>query len=179
MSYQSDFQKVIDHLKTELGSVRTGRASPALVEDIRVECYGDALPIKQLANISVPEANMIIIEPWDKSLTKNIEKAIQFSDLGMNPTNEGTLLRLFLPPLTEERRLELIKVVHKKMEESRIMLRTVREKYLKTIREQEASGEISEDDLHKQQKELQAAVDDANEAIREMGAKKEQEISTL
>ena len=116
-------------LHTELAAIRTGRATPSLLDQVKVDYYGTATPVNQLANVSVPEPRMIVIQPWDKSLMKEIEKAIMTSDLGLNPNNDGTVIRLSLPILTEERRKELVKVVHKKGESARVAVRNIRREY--------------------------------------------------
>ncbi|MFA5134659.1 MAG: ribosome recycling factor [Patescibacteria group bacterium] len=173
------FEKAIDHLKNELDTIRTGRANPSLVEKIPVEYYGTKTPMQQLATISIPDAKSILIQPWDKNALKEIEKAIQNSQLGLNPVNEGTFLRLPIPPLTEDRRKELSKVANQKTEESRITIRNIREDIWRTIKDQKTKGEISEDDMYLQQKELQKIVDKYNTSAKELGEEKEKEIMTL
>lgn len=177
--HNQDFETIITFLRDELGALHTGRATPALVEDIKVQSYGSFLPVQQLGNISVPEANMIVIEPWDKSVLKDMEKAIATSDLGVNPVNEGTLLRLVFPPLTEERRDELVKIIHKKLEEAKVRVKNAREKTIKELRAQEANGEMSEDDLHQKQKHVQDEVDRLQAKLKEITQKKEQEVQQL
>ncbi len=173
------FESVIAHLNQELDSVRTGRAHPALVENIMVDYYGIKTPLIQLAAISIPNAKTILIQPWDKNCVKNIEKALQISDLGLNPINEGDKILLPIPALTEERRKELVKIVNQKVEEARVSIRNIREEIWKSIRDQEKTGDISEDEMFRQQKDLQKLVDEFQENIKRINAKKEKEIMTI
>lgn len=173
------FDDAFNHFKNELKQIRTGRANPAIVENIKVDSYGTQTPLQQIANISIPDAKSIVIQPWDKNMIKEIEKSIQNSTLGINPINEGNLIRLPVPPLTEERRLELAKVVSAKIEEARVSVRNVREEIWKEIKEQESQKQISEDDMFKLQKELQKVVEDYNTEIKETGQEKEKEITTF
>ncbi|HHJ00808.1 MAG TPA: ribosome recycling factor, partial [Candidatus Aerophobetes bacterium] len=146
-------------------TMRGGRARADLVSEIKVECYGSRMPLKQLSNISVPEPRLIVIEPWDKSLIKNIEKAILNSSLGINPTNDGSVIRLVIPTLTEERREELAKVVRQWAEEARISVRNIRREAREKIEKLEKEKEISEDEKRRAQKEIQALTDDVMEEI--------------
>jgi ribosome recycling factor len=173
------FAAAIAHLKTALESIRTGRAHPAIVENIPVDYYGIKTPLQQLASISIPDARSILIQPWDKNSLKDIEKAIQTSSLGLNPVNEGQAILLPIPPLTEERRKELVKIVGTKAEEARISIRSVREDIWRSIREQEKNGAISEDTMFRQQKELQKILEEYQEKIKTIGGQKEQEIITI
>ena len=174
-----EFKKAIDHLIKELGAIRTGRASPLLIEDIQFEAYGTMMPIKSAGAISVPDARTIQIEPWDKSLLKEIEKAILASHLGINPVVDGTAVRLTMPKLTEENRKELVKVMGKKLEEARISVRTVREKGRAQAIAAETAKKMSEDDRFRFQEELDRITQQANEEIKQTGIKKEQEIMTV
>lgn len=174
-----NFEKAISHLKGELNSIRTGRANPTLVENIIVNYYGTKTPLQQLANISVPDTRYIIIQPWDKNTIKDIEKSINASDLGLNPINEGNIIRIVIPALTEERRKDLSKVVHQKIEETRVSIRNIREEVWRTIKDKKTSSEITEDDMFQQQKELQKVIDEYNEKIKTMGDEKEKEIMTI
>jgi ribosome recycling factor len=173
------FESAITHLNQELDSVRTGRAHPALVENIMVDYYGTKTPLIQLATIAIPDARTILIQPWDKNCTKDIEKALQISDLGLNPVNEGNTLLLPIPALTEERRKELVKIVNQKVEEARVAVRNIREEIWKSIRDQEKTGDISEDEMFRQQKDLQKLVDEFQENIKGISTKKETEIMTI
>lgn len=169
----------LGHLKAELQSIRTGRATPSLVDRITVEAYGTRTPINQLANISCPDAKTITIEPWDKNISKNLEKAVNESNLGISPTNEGNLIRLTIPPLTEEDRRKFAKLVDQQIEEARIAIRSLREDNLKSIKNKEKSKDISEDQSFQQQKKLQEIVDHINQEIQEIGDKKKEEIMTI
>jgi ribosome recycling factor len=142
---EARMKKSADALRQQLSSIRTGRASPALVENLSVEAYGDILPLNQLATISTPDPRMIIIQPFDASMIRAIEKAIQISELGLNPNNDGKMVRLNLPQLNEERRKELVKQVRQRVEESKVALRNIRREALDDIKQLEAEKMISED----------------------------------
>jgi ribosome recycling factor len=169
-------QGALDALNRELVTLRTGRASPALVERLTVEYYGAAQPLQNIAAIHAPDARTITIQPWDKKALGDIEKAIQKSDLGLNPSNDGVLLRIVIPPLTEERRRDLVKVVHKKMDESRVAVRNIRRDAHDHLREQEKKKEISADDLKRGTDRLQKLTDRYIAEVDKIGASKEQEI---
>lgn len=177
--YKKDFEKTIEFLKQEMTNIRTGRATPSLVENLMVDCYGTKTPLIQLASITVPDPKSIVIQPWDKNSLKDIEKAIQGAQLGLNPVNEGNVVRLPIPPLTEERRKELAKLVHQKIESGKVRIRQTREEIWKNLKNAEKEGEISEDDLFGQQKDLQKIVDDYNKKIQEISEVKEKEIMTI
>jgi ribosome recycling factor len=166
----------IQVLHDDLGAIRTGRASPALVEKLPVEYYGAPTPLQQLASISVPEPRTLMIKPFDASTIKTIEKAIQASDLGLNPNNDGKVIHLNLPPLTEERRRDLVKHVHHRLEESRIAIRNIRRDAHNDMRDFEKEKLISEDDLERGEEDLQKLTDRFIEEIGEQGKKKEAEI---
>jgi len=166
----------IQALEEDLSGIRTGRASPALVERLHVEYYGMPTPLIQLATISVPEARVIMIRPFDATSLKAIEKAILASELGLTPNNDGKVIRLNVPPLTEERRRDLVKVVHGRLEESRVAIRNVRRDLMKDLREFEKEKLISEDDLKKAEEELQKLTDKEIQAIDGVGLHKEREI---
>ena len=171
---KSKFDQSIDTLTRELSKLRTGRASPSLVEDIRADYYGVPTSIKQLGNISVPEARQIVIQPWDKNALAPAEKAIRDAGLGLNPTNEGDKLRITIPALTEERRTELAKVVGKIAEESRVKVRNIREEILRDVKKLD-----DEDERHRQQEQLQKIVDEYNQKIKSLAETKEKEIMTI
>lgn len=173
------FNKAIEHLKVELSQLRTGRAHPSLVERIMVEAYGAKTPLIELASINIPEVRQILIQPWDASIVKDIERAITASNLGVSPTVDGKILRINLPALNEERRKELIKVMQGILETGKVQIRSVREDVNKTLKNQEKSGDLSEDELFAAQKELQKIVEDANEEIKQIGEAKEKEIMTI
>lgn len=166
----------IQSLEDDLSGIRTGRASPALIERIQVEYYGVNTPLVQLATISVPEPRMLLIRPFDGSSLKAIERAILASDLGLTPNNDGKTIRLILPPLTEERRRELVKVVHNRVEEARVAARNVRRDSIRDLRELEQEKLISEDELQKGEAELQKITDRFIEEINKIGERKEKEI---
>jgi ribosome recycling factor len=151
--------KSVDSTKSEFATVRTGRASPALLDRIVVDYYGAPTPLKQLATISAPEARLLTVQPYDKSSIKAIEKAINESDIGLNPSNDGTLIRLVVPELTEERRRDLVKVVRHLAEEGRVAIRNVRRDVMHDLRELKAEGEAGSDDEHRAEVELQKLTD--------------------
>ena len=173
---ETKMKSAIQSLEGDLGGIRTGRASPALVERLHVEYYGTPTPLLQLATISAPEPRQLLIRPFDATSLKNIERAIQASELGLTPNNDGKVIRLNIPPLTEERRHELVKVVHGRLEESRIAVRNVRRDLLKDLREFEHEKMISEDDLETAEEELQKLTDTMIEEIDHVGQHKEKEI---
>ncbi|MGI8493022.1 MAG: ribosome recycling factor [Acidimicrobiales bacterium] len=147
--------KAVEHTRVEFATIRTGRAVPALVEKLKVDYYGAETPLQQLAGIQVPEAKTLLITPYDKGSLKSIEKAIQNSDLGVNPNNDGSVIRLSFPPLTEERRKAMVKVAHAKAEDGRVAVRNVRRGARKDLEALEKDGEISGDDLERAEKELE------------------------
>src|ERR1700752_3948921 len=151
--------KSVESIKTEFGSVRTGRASPALLDRISVDYYGTATPLKQLATISAPEARLLTIQPYDKSSIKAIERAIQESDLGLTPNNDGVVIRLNVPELTEERRKQFVKMVRHIAEEGRVAIRNVRRDVMHDLRELKDAGEAGSDDEHRAEVELQKVTD--------------------
>jgi len=166
----------VEALEEDLAGIRTGRASPALVEKLSVEYYGMPTPLMQLATISVPESRMLMIRPFDATTLRNIERAIQASDLGLTPNNDGKVIRLNLPPLTEERRHDLVKLVHNRLEEARVAVRNVRRDGIKDLREFEHEGLISEDELEEGEDNLQKLTDKYIELVNEIGIRKEKEI---
>src|SRR5579859_981778 len=168
--------KSVESIKHEFGSVRTGRASPALLDRIVVDYYGAATPLNQLATISVPEARLITVQPYDKSSIKAIEKAINESDVGLNPSNDGNIIRLVVPELTEERRRELVKVVRHLAEEGRVAIRNVRRDTMHNLRELKSEGEASSDDEHRAEVELQKLTDARVSDLDNVLKAKEKEI---
>lgn len=166
----------IQALEEDLGGIRTGRASPTLVERLQVDYYGTPTPLIQLASISVPEPRTLLIKPFDPSTLKAVERAILASDLGLTPNNDGKTIRLNLPPLTEERRRELVKVVHNRVEEARVAARNVRRDSIRDLREFEQEKLISEDELKKGEEELQKITERYIEMINAIGERKEKEI---
>jgi ribosome recycling factor len=173
---EARMKSAVQALEEDLAGIRTGRASPALVERLQVEYYGMPTPLIQLATISVPESRSLLIKPFDATSLKAIERAIQTSDLGLTPNNDGKSIRLNLPPLTEERRRELVKVVHNRLEDSRVAVRNVRRDAIKDLREFEGEKLISEDELKHGEEELQKLTDKYIEEINRVGQHKESEI---
>jgi len=174
-----DMQKCVDGLSHELATVRSGRASPALVEDILVEYHGASIPLKQLANIAVAEPALIAIQPWDRSALRAVEKAILKSNLGLNPSNDGNLVRLVFPPLSEERRLELAKVVGKRVEERKVALRNIRRDCVSKLRQMEKNKDISENELESTLKKVDEISDVFIGKAGEIGLVKEKEIKEI
>jgi len=173
---RESMDKSIDALKNEFKRVRTGRASPSLLDGIRVEYYGTITPLNQMASLSVPESRLIIIQPWDVSVIKDIEKAILKSDLGLTPSNDGKLIRISIPPLTEEGRKQLVKVIYKKSEEHRIAVRNIRRDSNDLLKGLKKDGEISEDDAFKSQDQVQKITDKYIKLIDDVCKEKEKEI---
>ena len=178
-NYKQEFDKTVEYLRHDISGLRTGRASTAMVEDISVEAYGTRQPLKATASINVSDAKTLVIEPWDKGLLAAVEKGIRESDLGINPVNDGRVIRLCLPELTTERRAELTKVLHQKLENARISVRKVREEAREEIKMEEEGKVIGEDEKFRLQEEIEKLVKDYNEKVKEVGEKKEAEINTI
>jgi ribosome recycling factor len=176
---KGQFDKTIEFLKADINALRTGRIAPSVVEKVKVEAYGTVTELLQLASITTPEPQTIAIKPWDKGILKDIERAIQSSDLNINPVVDSDLVRLNFPPLTEERRKELVKVLHKKLEEVRITLRGQREKIKEEIIALEKNNAMPEDEKFQALKDLDLVIKEYNDKIKEIGDKKEQEIMTI
>jgi ribosome recycling factor len=172
----SKMQKTLSVLTQELATIRTGRATPGLVEHIKAEYHGVSTPINQMASISTPDAKMIVIQPWDRSSVRDIEKAILKSDIGLNPTSDGNVIRIVIPPLTEERRKDLIKAVHKRLEETKVILRNVRRDAIDKLRKAEKNKEISEDQYSRSTDQYQKLIDSYTEKVNQIGNDKETEI---
>ncbi len=162
--------------RADLATIRTGHATPALVEHIKVEYAGVPTPLNQLAGISAPEAGLLVIQPWDKSSVGNIEKAILKSELGINPSNDGNIIRIAIPPLSEERRQELIKIVHRRIEERRVTIRSLRHDAMNDLKKMEKDKEISQDEHKRAQDQLQNITDVFMNEIEKVGKDKEQEL---
>jgi ribosome recycling factor len=175
----SEMQKASDGLARELATIRSGRASPALVETILVDYQGAAAPIRQIASISIPEANLIVIQPWDRTSLRNIEKAILRANIGLNPSNDGNVVRIVIPPLSEERRIELAKLVSKRVEERRVVLRNIRRDSIGKLRQMEKSKQISQDELTNAIKKVDEISDSFIDKVNEIGHSKEKEIREL
>jgi len=173
---ESKMKSSLQVLQDDLSGIRTGRATPALVDRLSVEYYGSPTPLQQLATFSIPEPRQILIKPFDPSSIKDIERAIQVSDLGLTPSNDGKTIRLSLPPLTEERRQDLVKVVGSRVEESRVAVRNVRRDTIKDLREFESEKLISEDDLKRAEEEIQKITDEYISKVNDAGEEKEKEI---
>ncbi|HIR05767.1 MAG TPA: ribosome recycling factor [Candidatus Copromonas faecavium] len=177
--YEDKMEKSINAMMEEFASIRAGRANPHVLDKIKVDYYGSPTPIQQVGNISVPEARMILIQPWEKSLIKPIEKAIQSSDLGINPSNDGSVIRLVFPELTEDRRKELAKDVKKKGEAAKVAVRNIRRDANDVFKKQEKNNEISEDDLKDATEQIQKITDKAIEKIDRAVENKTKEILTV
>ena len=169
-------QQAIDAVRHELSTVRSGKATPALLERVRVEAYGTVLPLNQVATVSAPEPRLLLVTPFDRSQIAAIERTIQTSELGLVPSNDGNVVRIPIPPLTEERRKELVKVAHKIAEDGRIAVRHARQEANHKIKDLEKKGDLSEDDARRQQKEVQERTDEAIGEIEGILKRKEAEI---
>lgn len=179
IEHKPEFDKAIEHLKMELASVRSNRATPSLVEDIKVEAYGSEMRLKELASLAVPEPRTIVVQPWDKTIIKEIEKNLIKADLNLGMVNDGSVIRLTLPPLTEETRQALIRVMNQKLEAGRVQIRQIREKVREQIIKAEKEKKITEDDRFQAQKDLDELIKDYTEQINGLGRRKEEEITTI
>jgi len=173
---RAHMQKAVEAAKREFASVRTGRASPALLERVTVDYYGVPTPVTQVATVTVPDPRLLVVQPWDKSLVREIERAIQKSELGLVPSNDGTIIRLPIPALTGERRKELVKVVHKQAEEARVAIRNIRRDHKEKLERLEKKGELSEDESRRTVDELQKLTDRYVKEIDALLSAKEAEI---
>ena len=169
-------QKAVEALKQDIASLRTGRASSALIERITVDYYGTPTPINQVASISVPEARLLVIQPWDRKMLTDIEKAIQKSDLGINPNNDGQVIRLAIPPLNEERRRDMVKTLHKKLDEHKVAIRNIRRDAQDKLRDREKKKEVSGDELKRSTERLQKLTDRYIDEMDKVSKAKELEI---
>jgi ribosome recycling factor len=176
---QTRMNKAIDALRNELAKVRTGRASTALLDSVRVEAYGNPVPINQVANMSVPDAHMITIQPWDKSMTPHIEKAIKAANLGLNPSNDGNVIRVPMPPLTEERRKEIVKLVKKFGEDSKVAIRNIRRDAMEHLKKAEKAEHFSEDERKRSEDEVQKKTDGHVKEVDTLVAAKEKEVMAV
>lgn len=177
--YEDKMEKTIDVLKEDFMQIRAGRANPHVLDKIKVDYYGSPTPLQQVGNISVPEPRMILIQPWEKSLLKEIEKAINMSELGINPTNDGTSIRLIFPELTEDRRKELAKDIKKKGEAAKVAIRNIRRDAIDAVKKLEKAGEITEDDVKTGDTKIQKLTDKAIENIESIVENKSKEIMTV
>jgi ribosome recycling factor len=176
---ESHMDQSIEHLQHEFGGIRTGKANPALLDSIKVDYYGQKVPLKQVASIAVPDARLITVQPWDKNVIGDIEKAILASELGLNPQNDGTIIRLPIPQLTEERRKDLVKVVKRLGEDAKVALRNIRRDANENIKKLEKKHEIGEDEMHTNQDVIQKLTDQFVNKVEEVVAAKEKEILEL
>ncbi|MBQ0145658.1 MAG: ribosome recycling factor [Lachnospiraceae bacterium] len=177
--FEEKMSKSIDVLQEDFASIRAGRANPHLLDKIKVDYYGTPTPIQQVGNISVPEARIILITPWEKTLLKEIERSINQADIGINPTNDGTAIRLVFPELTEDRRKELAKDIKKKGEETKVAIRNIRRDAVDKIKKMEKASEITEDDLKDGEEQVQKATDEAIKKVDKVVENKTKEIMTV
>ena len=177
--YNDKMQKTIDHLESEFATIRAGRANPHVLDRIKVDYYGTPTPVQQVGNISIPEPRIIVIQPWEKSLLKEIEKAIQMSDIGINPTNDGQVIRLVFPELTEERRKELVKDVKKKGEADKVAIRNIRRDGNDAFKKLAKSEDISEDEIKQLEDELQKLTDKFIKTVDDMVDATSKDILTV
>ena len=177
--FEEKMNKSLDSLQSDYAAIRAGRANPHVLDKIRVDYYGTPTPIQQVGNISVPEARMIVIQPWEKNLLKAIKKAILTSDLGINPTNDGTIIRLVFPELTEERRKILAKDIKKKGDATKVAIRNIRRDANETFKKMEKAGEMSEDDLELANNKIQKLTDKMTEKVDKAVEAKTKEIMTV
>ena len=176
---EAKMTKTIEALKYEYTTIRTGRANPQMLDKVRVDYYGTPTPINQMAAVSVPEGRVLQIQPWDASTLSSIEKAIQASDIGINPTNDGRVIRLIFPSLTEERRRELVKEIKKMAEDSKVAVRSIRRDILEKLKNMKKNNEITEDDLSNGEKKVQTVTDNFVKEIDTISAAKEKEIMEI
>lgn len=169
-------EKALEAMRREFGAVRTGKASPALLDLVRVDAYGSKMPLNQVATVSSPEPRMLVIQPWDKGLTAAIERAIRDANLGLNPANDGNIIRLPIPALNEERRKELVKTLHRLAEEGRVAVRHARQEANKAIKAQQSDGELSEDDSRREQDKIQKLTDEYIAKVEQQLKHKEEEV---
>ena len=173
---EAEMKKCVEALKRDYATMRTGRATPALLDRIVVQCYGSNMPLNQVATVTAPEPRLLVIQPWDKSTLSSIEKAIQKSDLGLVPTNDGSVIRISIPHLTEERRKELVKLASKMAEDARVAVRNVRRRANEDLKKAQKAGEISEDELHRSQDSVQELTDKYIDMINKVFEEKEKDI---
>lgn len=173
---RQQMDKALDALRREFSSVRTGKATPALLDTVRVEAYGSKMPINQVASVSAPEPRLLLVQPWDRSLMQAIEKAIQTSELGLNPSNDGAVIRVPIPTLTEERRKDMVRLLHKLAEEGRVAIRHARQEANKDIKHRQGEHEVSDDDARRQMDEVQKLTDDYIQRIDQLLKAKEAEV---
>jgi ribosome recycling factor len=173
---RTQMEKAVEAMRREFSSVRTGKASPALLDTVRVDAYGSKMPINQVGTVSAPEPRMLIVQPWDKGLLKAIETGIVNADLGLNPANDGNIIRVPIPQLTEERRKDMVKLLHKLAEEGRVAIRHARQEANKELKKKQTDHELSEDDAHRQMDQVQKLTDEYIAKIDQLLKSKEQEV---
>ena len=173
---QTHMDKAMEALRREFNTVRTGKASPALLDMVRVDAYGSKMPLNQVASVSSPESRMLIVQPWDKGLMKEIERAIRDAELGLNPSNDGNVIRVPIPALNEERRREMVKTLHRLAEEGRVAVRHARQEANKDIKRRQTEHEISDDDAHREMERIQKLTDEHIAKIDSLLKTKEQEV---
>jgi ribosome recycling factor len=179
INIENKMKSSIKVFREDLAAIRTGHATPALIEHIKVDYAGVPTPLNHMAGISAPEAGLLVIQPWDKNTIGNIQKAIQKTELGLNPTNDGNIIRISIPPLSEERREELIKVVHKRVEERKVAIRTLRHEALNDLKKMEKDKDISQDELKRAQEQLQNVTDLHITEVEQIGAAKEEDLKEV
>jgi ribosome recycling factor len=168
--------RALEAMRREFAGVRTGKASPALLDSVRVEAYGGHMPLNQVGTVGVPEPRLLTVQPWDRTLIKAIEKALQESDLGLNPSNDGSMIRIPIPALTEERRREYVRLLHKMAEEGRVAIRQARKDANDEIKQRQKDGELSEDDSRREQDDVQKLTNQYVERVDELLKRKEAEV---
>jgi len=173
---REQMERALEALRRDFGSVRTGKASPALLDMVRVDAYGSKMPLNQVASVSTPEARMLLVQPWDKALMADIEKAIRSAELGLNPANDGNVIRVPVPALNEERRREMVRLLHKHAEEGRIGVRHARQEANKEIRARQQGHEMSEDEAHRQLDDIQKLTDEYIAKVDHLLKAKEEEV---
>ena len=179
LNFEMSCDKAIDYMKGEFAVMRAGRANPKLVDNIKVDYYGTPSPIAQVGNIAVQDGQCLVISPWDKSLLKEIEKAIQVSDIGINPTNDGTVIRLVFPVLTEERRKDIVKQVKKMSEDAKVAVRNIRRDYLDIFKKMNKNKEMTDDEYSSYEQTIEKTVTRTMEAVEKATAEKEKELMTV
>lgn len=173
---REQMERSLDAMRREFASVRTGKATPALLDTVRVDAYGSKMPLNQVATVSAPEPRMLLVQPWDKTLLPVVERAIMTAELGLNPSNDGSVVRVPIPTLTEERRREMVRLLHKLAEEGRVAVRHARQEANKDIKARQGEHEISEDDAHREMDEVQKLTDQYIARIDDLLKSKEEEV---
>lgn len=177
--FHTKADKAIDHVSTDIGTLRTGKASVQLLDAVQVEAYGTYMKVNELANVSAPDPNLLVVAPWDKSLLGPIEKGIAGAGINLNPVVDGDLIRIMVPSLTEERRKEMVKLLYQKIESGRVLLRSIRTDIKKEIEDQKSQGGVSEDDISHQLEQLEKLTKDYMDKLEKIAEKKEQELMTV